>query len=71
VFPGNVLNEGSYTFSRIILLKDRGHIITEWNDLLSFEILAARQGLGWQAQKEGVIKIKNLPWEILNKSHHD
>jgi lipopolysaccharide transport system ATP-binding protein len=64
-FPGNVLNEGIYTFSRILLVKDRGHVLTEWNDLLTFEVLPVHKGtFGWQGQKEGVIKIDDLKWEI-------
>jgi lipopolysaccharide transport system ATP-binding protein len=64
-FPGNILNEGIYTFSRILLVKNRGQILAEWNDILSFEMLSVNQGtVGWQGQKEGVVKINNLPWKI-------
>jgi lipopolysaccharide transport system ATP-binding protein len=64
-FPGNILNEGIYTFARILLVKNRGQVLTEWNDVLAFEVLASSQGaLGWQGQKEGVIKINSLPWEV-------
>ncbi len=64
-FPGGILNEGIYIFARIILLKNRGHILTEWKDVLTFEVLPMQDGqTGWQAQKEGVIKLTNIPWEI-------
>ena len=64
-FPGGILNEGIYTLSRVLLLKNRGTIITEWNDLLSFEVLPENHNqLGWQGQKEGVIKLTDLVWEI-------
>jgi len=64
-FPGDILNEGTYTFSRILLIKNRGSIVTEWTDLLSFEILPFNNGaFGWQGQKEGVIRLNNLVWEI-------
>lgn len=64
-FPGDILNEGIYTFSRILLVKNRGVVITEWVDLLSFEVLPVNDGsLGWQGQKEGVIRLTNLIWEI-------
>lgn len=64
-FPGDILNEGIYTFSRILLVKNRGVVITEWTDLLSFEVLPVNSGtFGWQGQKEGVIKLTNLVWEI-------
>lgn len=68
-FPGNILNEGTYTFSRILLVKNRGQVLTEWSDVLSFEILSVNQGtVGWQGQKEGVIKMNNLPWEVSFKA---
>lgn len=64
-FPGNILNEGIYTFARILLVKNRGQILAEWNNILAFEVLSSSQGaLGWQGQKEGVIKINSLPWEV-------
>jgi lipopolysaccharide transport system ATP-binding protein len=71
IFPGNIINEGIYTFSRILLVKNRGQILVEWNDILSFEVLPVSQGtVGWQGQKEGVVKINNLPWEVSLK-HED
>jgi lipopolysaccharide transport system ATP-binding protein len=64
-FPGDVLNEGIYTITRLLLVKNRGQVITEWKDILTFEILPQRTGvIGWQGQKEGVVKISNLPWKI-------
>jgi lipopolysaccharide transport system ATP-binding protein len=64
-FPAQILNEGIYTFSRILLVKNKGTVLTEWNDLLSFEILSVNTGhLGWQGQKEGVIKLKNQNWTL-------
>ena len=69
-FPGNILNEGIYTFARVLLVKNRGQVLAEWNDVLSFEVLPSSQGvMGWQGQKEGVIKMNNLPWEVSLK--HD
>jgi hypothetical protein len=65
IFPGRILNEGIYTFSRILLVKDRGHVLMEWSDLLTFEMLPVNKGaLGWQGNKEGVIRIDDLKWEI-------
>jgi len=64
-FPGNIINEGIYTFSKILLVKNRGSVLTEWNDVLTFEILPVSSGaFGWQGQKEGVIRLTNLPWKI-------
>ena len=64
-FPGDVLNEGIYTISRLLLVKNRGQVVTEWKDVLTFEMLPQRSGIvGWQGQKEGVVKVSNLPWRI-------
>jgi lipopolysaccharide transport system ATP-binding protein len=65
LFPGNILNQGTYSFTRVLLVKDRGHVITEWNNILSFDILPISGGeLGWQGEKEGVLKLDNLEWKI-------
>lgn len=67
-FPGSVLNEGIYTFSRILLVRDRGQVLSEWNDVLTFEVFPINRGaFGWQGQKEGVIKIDDIKWEINNQ----
>lgn len=66
LFPGNVLEQGIYTISRLLLVENKNQILTEWNDVLAFEVLpAALGGLGWQGGKEGVVKINNLPWELM------
>lgn len=65
-FPGNILEQGIYTISRLILVKNKNSILTEWSDVLTFEIIPSAQGgLGWQGNKEGVIKINNLPWNLV------
>jgi len=64
-FPANILNQGIYTLSRVLVVKDRGHILTEWNDVLSFEIHPLQSNyLGWQSEKEGVLKLSDLSWKI-------
>ncbi|MBS1609328.1 MAG: ABC transporter ATP-binding protein [Bacteroidetes bacterium] len=64
-FPGNVLNEGTYTFSRILLVVNREDVIAEWNDVVSFTVLPPPVStFVGQNGKEGVIKINNLPWHI-------
>ena len=63
VLPGKIINEGLYTVSRLILLKDQGHILTEWNDILSYEVLpVSTSEFGWQGQKEGVLKFHSINW---------
>ncbi|MCA0382631.1 MAG: ABC transporter ATP-binding protein [Bacteroidetes bacterium] len=64
-FPANILNEGIYSVSRLLLVKDRGTVITEWNDTVTFEIEQGMElGFGWQGQKEGVIRLSNIQWQI-------
>lgn len=64
-FPANILNEGIYTISRLLLVKDRGIVLTEWNDIATFEIEQGHQwGFGWQGQKEGVIRLSNIQWNL-------
>jgi hypothetical protein len=56
-FPGIYANEGTYTFSRVLLVMNKEQVLTEWNDVLSFKVLPANtammEGL-WG--KEGVNK---------------
>ncbi|MDA8106805.1 MAG: ABC transporter ATP-binding protein [Nitrospiraceae bacterium] len=62
--PGNLLNDGSYTVSRLLLVKDRGHVIYEHRNVLTFDIISPGTGqLGWAGQKEGVIRPK-LEWDL-------
>jgi lipopolysaccharide transport system ATP-binding protein len=62
--PGNLLNEGTYTVSRLLLVRDRGTVIFEQRDVLMFDIITAGTGQpGWAGQKEGVIR-PNLEWEL-------
>jgi len=64
-FPPNILNVGIYTIGRLLLVQNRGHILTEWNDVLSFEILSTSSSyFGAQGGKEGVIKQMGIPWKI-------
>lgn len=62
--PAHLLNEGTYTINRFLLVKDRGHIVYEHRDLLTFDVVNRGSGdFGWVGQKEGVIK-PNLEWEL-------
>jgi lipopolysaccharide transport system ATP-binding protein len=70
-FPGNILNEGTYTFSRILLVMNKEQVLTEWNDVLSFKVLPVPASIMesmWG--KEGVIKINNPDWEINPSNAH-
>ncbi len=64
--PGNILNQGSYSISRLLFVEKRGIIMFETNDVLSFEILPEPTSrLGWVAgKKEGIIFLPTLPWTL-------
>lgn len=71
-FPPDILNQGVYTIGRLLFVQNRGHILTEWNDVLTFEILPASTGYyGAQGGKEGVIKQLALNWQIAYLNMHD
>ncbi len=62
--PGDLLNEGTYTVSRLLLVKDRGSIVYEENDVLTFHVVhPADCREGWVGKKEGVIRPK-LDWDF-------
>jgi lipopolysaccharide transport system ATP-binding protein len=65
-FPANILNQGIYTVSRLLFVLNRGTILTEWNDVLTFEVRpnSLSGDLGFQAGKEGVINQMKLPWKV-------
>lgn len=64
--PGNILNFGTYTISRLLAVADKGRVIHEIKDCISFEIfvLAKEDSFGWAGKKEGVLNIHDLKWAI-------
>lgn len=70
-FPGNILEQGVYTVAKLFLVKNRNFVLAQWTDILTFEVMPSAQGgLGWQGNKEGVIKINNLPWSMALQNEH-
>jgi lipopolysaccharide transport system ATP-binding protein len=62
--PPHLMNEGTYTITRFLILKDRGTCLYEHRDLLRFEIVnPGRQHLGWMGKKEGTVRPK-LDWSV-------
>jgi lipopolysaccharide transport system ATP-binding protein len=62
--PSNLLNEGTYTVSRLLLVKNRGTVVYEHRDVLIFDVMNPGTGqLGWAGHKEGVVK-PALQWQI-------
>lgn len=65
--PGNLLHEGNYNIARLLLVKDRGTVISEYEDVLQFETaLRPTQSYGWMGKKEGVIR-PLLDWELFSE----
>jgi lipopolysaccharide transport system ATP-binding protein len=61
--PTNIMQEGNYTISRLLFVKNRGTVMYEHIDALTFEVINTGNGLGWMGSKEGIIKPK-LDWEV-------
>ena len=62
--PGHLLNEGVYTINRLLLVKDRGYVVYEHPDVLTFQVVAGNEGRwGWMAHKEGVVR-PVLEWRL-------
>lgn len=62
IIPENIMNEGVYTISRLLLVKDKGSVVAKADNVLQFELLPKNNGYGWSGKKEGVVKPK-LNWE--------
>ena len=60
--PADLIHEGSYNISRLLLVQDRGTINLEVKDVIQFEVISKQEeNWGWMGGKEGVIKPK-LEW---------
>lgn len=66
IFPGNILNEGNYSVSRLLIVKNKGNIIAEFKDVISFDILPEKKTdyIGWVGKKEGILKPSSVLWEM-------
>jgi lipopolysaccharide transport system ATP-binding protein len=66
--PPHLMNEGTYTITRFLILKDRGTCLYGHRDLLRFEVVnPGRQHLGWMGKKEGAVRPK-LDWLVERRS---
>lgn len=66
LIPGNILNYGSYTIHRLLVVIDKAYMYFEMRDVLTFELLPSphHQRLGWMGKKEGVLCLPQVTWEI-------
>ncbi len=64
VIPAELLHEGNYNIQRLLLVKDRGYILSEFRDVIQFEVIPKQQEqLGWMGEKEGIVK-PLLKWDL-------
>jgi lipopolysaccharide transport system ATP-binding protein len=62
--PRRLLNTGQFRIARLLIVKDRGVILYEHRDAISFELVSESTGQsGWMGGKEGVVK-PNLTWTL-------
>ena len=59
-----ILHEGTYRFSRLIIIAKKGQPMFELSDCLTFELFPKQKNfIGWQEKKEGIIAPQGS-WEI-------
>lgn len=63
--PGNFLHHGYYKIGRILIVRNKGHVLMNLIDPLSFEIIPDNNGrFGWMGHKQGIVK-PLLKWEVM------
>ena len=69
--PGNLLNDGTYRIS-IMIVKDRFHGIFRLEDVLVFDVHDAEREVNWYGKWEGVVR-PELDWtsEFIGQSEID
>lgn len=68
--PADLMNHGTYTLSRLLLVRNRGVIVYSVSDSISFEIVTSpADAFGWMGKKEGVVKPK-LKWQLSHDSRN-
>jgi lipopolysaccharide transport system ATP-binding protein len=59
IIPGNILNEGTYNIGLFLFVRDKGNPLYYQKNLVTFEIIPDKSDfIGWQAHKEGVLRLK-------------
>ena len=63
--PENLMNEGVYSVARLLLLKDKGSVISAQRDVLRFEVVNPGEGrLGWiGGKKQGAVRPR-FEWRL-------
>jgi lipopolysaccharide transport system ATP-binding protein len=64
IVPSDLLHEGTYNISRLLLVQNGGTIALQVRDVIQFEVLNKQEERwGWMGAKEGVVKPK-LEWKV-------
>jgi len=62
--PKKLLNQGNFTVSRLLFVKDRGRVVFSNRNTLTFDVIMPNEGrFGWMGRKEGVVR-PELDWSI-------
>lgn len=62
IIPGNLLYEGNYKLARLLFVRDKGFMLLNINEALSFDVIPSGTGnFGWMGKRQGVVKPK-LKW---------
>lgn len=65
IIPADLMPEGTFTITKLLLVKNRGSLVCAINSPFSFEIMPkADENFGWKGAKEGAVKPK-LEWQII------
>lgn len=66
IFPGGILNEGNYTIAKLLVVQNKGNIVGQFDEVISFDILPEKKEgfIGWTGKKQGVIKPYNVQWAL-------
>jgi lipopolysaccharide transport system ATP-binding protein len=62
--PGNLLLDGNYKIGRLLFVRDKGFMLLNINDVISFDVVSSGSGsFGWMGKKQGVVK-PMLKWTV-------
>ncbi|MBX2926544.1 MAG: ATP-binding cassette domain-containing protein [Saprospiraceae bacterium] len=62
--PADLMHHGTYTISKLLLVRNRGVVVLSVSEPVSFELTSKpADTLGWMGKKEGVVKPK-MDWAL-------
>jgi lipopolysaccharide transport system ATP-binding protein len=63
--PKDLMQEGTFSITKLLLVKNRGSVVCMVNNPLQFEIMSKlEESFGWKGHKEGVVKPR-LEWQLI------